>query len=104
MRLRYNRAKLAERHWHKIVIHDLALAKLPLLKRTLERNIQGDGMIQGSSAAHVVMLTDFDDVIMVQLAVGFPADAYRGYGDWFRKTYNSAETNRILPTDKDLRV
>lgn len=89
----YRRARLSERNWHKIVL-PMQHREIADVKKAMIR-AQHIVMVKNLGHYAVLMVEHEEDVILLRILIGFAAEDYRGYGDWHKKKYNSAETNRI---------
>lgn len=99
--MRYERAKLVGRNWHKVVF-DAPYSQFGnaphLLKPKVEsalKRLTGDYMNKNMGYHYVVMVDTEDDLIMLKMMTGFTDEEYRGHGDWSQVKYSSKEGNRI---------
>ena len=88
--MRYRREHLLDRKWHKVILHNHNPDVFYFLK-----NLQYDYMCQSGGHWLLLMIENEIDLVYLRFGIGFTDEDYRGYGDWSKKKYHSAETNRI---------
>ncbi len=92
--MKYSRAALEGRNWHKVVIDDLHRINVT---RVFLPHLTGDYMVASGGHWILVMLDSDHDLAALQLMTDFPPENYRGCGDWSKKKYYNAKGNRITP-------
>ena len=89
--IRYRKARLAERQWHKFVIWKMSRdTVLGLLSR-----LQGPVMFMRGDGYNLVMIAEDTDRVLFKLLTDLDAEDDRGFGWWCHKKYWCAKTNRI---------
>lgn len=98
--MKYERYRLEEREWHKVIIwtDDVGMGRLPLrdrIKHALERHTSSPCMFRCGQDWNLIMIASDEDYISLKLFLDISPEQYRGFGNWAAKKYSSANTNRI---------
>lgn len=98
--MKYERAKLVGRKWHKVVLEgsfadDLESFRLKARVEKALARLTSDYMNKNMGGLYLVMVETDDDLVMLRMMTGFTDEEYRGYGDWSKMKYTSRAGNRI---------
>ena len=98
MSFHYRKERLAECHWHKVVVGGHSATDLELIKARVKETLprlKGEAMVKNTGPCLVIMLTEDEDVVLMKMITGFTDEDYRGFGDWSNLKYHNAKNNRI---------
>ncbi len=93
---RYEKKRLVERHWHKIVMHESALGGVTkVVTDVILSKCKGQTMYRNGGLWHLAFVELDEDIEFLREVCEVSDEDYRGKGDWATKRYHCASGNRF---------
>lgn len=103
---RYKKERLAEHHWHKVVLspplnamfvagYDKAAKEYSTNLNTALDHCNGPVMHTRGGTNHILFVADDEDMVWLMMKLGLSHKEMRGKGDWATAKYHCAQTNRM---------